>query len=120
MLFRPNTTCLLHSRQGAYDIYGKHSFAPAQTIPCAVISYDVSRLKSSVRVDSSGSRGRADELAGRARFLFPRTTTIVRGDVVFKDGYWLKVIEIHPRYAVDGRYDHIEVDFEKTEPVSGT
>lgn len=120
MLFRPNTTCQHYTRNAAYDIYGQHTWGQPQTVPCAVVSYDLSRQKSSVRVDSSGSRGRADELVGVARFLFPRTITVQRGDVVYKDSYWLKVIEIHPRYGVDGRLDHFEVDFNKTEPVSGT
>lgn len=117
-LFRPNTTCQLYNQAGEYDLYGKKTFSVAKTLPCAVVSYDLSRMKSSVRVDSSGSRGRADELVGIARFLFPRTVTVNLGDVVSKDGYWLKVVEIHPRYSVEGQMDHFEVDMEKTEPVS--
>ena len=119
-LFRPNTTCQLYSQSGQYDLYGKKAFSSAKTVPCAVVSYDLSRMKSSVRVDSSGSRGRADELVGVARFLFPKTVTVARGDVVAKDSYWLKVIEVHPRYGVDGRLDHFEVDMEKTEPAIAT
>ena len=118
MLFRPNTTCLLQSASGATDVYGKRTYGPATTVPCAVITYDLATLKSSVRADSSGSRGRAFEVAGTARFLFPVTVTIKRGDLVTKGGYTLRVTEIHPRHAVDGRHDHNEVDFERAEPVT--
>lgn len=117
-LFRPNTTCKFYSRSAGYDVYGKTTFAAGRVTPCAVVSYDLSRMKSSVRVDSSGSRGRADELAGVARFLFPKTITVNRGDIVQKDNYWLRVIEIHPRYGVDGRLDHLEIDLEKAEPIN--
>lgn len=113
MLFRPNTTCKLHATDGVIDVYGQQGALPGRVVPCAVVTYDLSRQKSSVRADSSGSRGRAEELAGVARFLFPAQTVIKRGDKIEKDGFFLEVIEIHPRYSVAGRLDHKEVDMRK-------
>lgn len=85
-----------------------------------MISYDLARTKTTVRADSSGTRGRGEHLEGVARFLFPKTVTIKRGDKVYKDDYWLEVIEIHKRYDVSGTIDHIEVDFNRTEPVDAS
>lgn len=119
-LFRPNTTCELYSASDTLDIFGRPGFAQAATTPCAVVAYDLSRMKTTVRADSSGTRGRAEHVEGIARFLFPKTVNIKRGDKVYKDGFWLEVIETHPRYSVGGVLDHIEVDFNKTEEVSAT
>jgi len=116
MLFRPNTTCLLRRRGATANVYGKYTFSAGVTVPCAVVTYDLATQKSSVRADSSGSRGRALELAGIARFLFPTTVQVQRGDLIFKDNVWLEVIEIHPRRGVDGRHDHNEVDMKTAEP----
>lgn len=85
-----------------------------------MVAYDLSRLKTTVRADSSGSRGRGEHLEGVARFLFPKTVDINRGDKVFKDDYWLEVIEKHPRYSVAGVLDHWEIDFERTEAVDAS
>lgn len=120
MLFRPNTTCRLFTQKEGFDIYGTRQWSLPKVTPCAVITFDLATTKSSVRVDSSGTRGRADQLQGIARFLFPHTVALLRGDIVEKDGFWLKLVEIFPRYAVDGRMDHFEVDFTKAEPIVGS
>ncbi|MCR9222937.1 MAG: hypothetical protein NXH70_02610 [Hyphomonas sp.] len=119
-LFRPNTTCLLYQGSATLDIYGASSFGTPATTPCAVIAYDLARTKTTVRADSSGTRGRGEHLEGVARFLFPKTVTINRGDKVYKDSYWLEVVEIHPRYDVSGTLDHWEVDFNRTEAIDAS
>tara|TARA_B100000749_G_scaffold148090_1_gene113659 strand:+ start:648 stop:1013 length:366 start_codon:yes stop_codon:yes gene_type:complete len=118
-MFRANTTCTLQSQTGELDIFGNPVFVKPVTVPCAVVSYDLSVQKSSVRADSSGSRGRAEQLEGVARFLFRRTQKIKTGDIITKDGFTLEVIEVFPRRDVSGRLDHLEVDMKKTEPVDG-
>ncbi len=120
MLFRPNTTCTVYRPEGEMDIYGEKTFDTGTTTPCAVVSYDLSRMKSTVRADSSGSRGRGEELVGVARFLFPSSVTMERGNKVYKDSFWLEVTEIHPRYSVAGNLDHWEVDMEKTTKEDGS
>lgn len=118
MPFFPNTTCVLHRRSARTDVHGRYTYTTVPSpIPCAVIGINLSTDKSSVRADSSGSRGRAEIQAGTAKFLFPTMTQITSGDVVDKDGFSLRVTTIQPRHAVDGRIDHLEVDFERAEPV---
>jgi hypothetical protein len=115
MLFRPNTTCKVYSASADHDIYGRTSYSAGKTVQCAVVSYDLVIKKTSVRADSSGSRGRAQELSGIVRFLFGVSAEMKVGDIVEKDGFVMKVIELHPRYSVAGRLDHHEVDMEKAE-----
>lgn len=109
-MFRPNTTCALRKKSASADIYGRKSYSPAVDVPCAIVTYDLSTHKSSVRADSAGSRGRAEGVEGTARFLFPLSVIVKRGDRILKDGYDLEVIEIHPRRSVLGPLDHNEVD----------
>lgn len=113
MAFRPNTTCDIYRKAGD-DIYGsiQYETKPRKT-PCAVVTYDLATAKSSVRADTSGTRGRSDALEGVARFLFPRMVEIQTGDRVEKDGFTLEVIEVHPRRTVQGGLDHLEVDMRK-------
>jgi hypothetical protein len=109
-MFRPNTFCMVSRRSLVADLYGSYTFTAPQQTACAVVTYDLSTHKTSVRADSSASGGRAEHLAGVARFLFPKNVVISRGDRVTKDNFLLEVIEVHPRRSVLGPIDHIEVD----------
>lgn len=112
-MYRPNTTCKYYTLSGR-DVRSKPTYSAASVVPCSVVSFDLASKRTSVRTDTSGTRGRTDELSGVARFLFPKTFQPVKGDVVEKQGLWLEVIEIHPRFDVMGSLDHIEVDFRRS------
>jgi hypothetical protein len=113
----PNTTCSLYIRSDETDNFERYTFAPVVKARCAVIDLDITVEKSSVRADTSGSRGQADQQQGSAMLLFPKTSTIKLGDKLFIDGFWLEVTKVYPRRAVVGGIDHIEVTFRKAEPV---
>lgn len=110
-MFVPNTTCDLYVRGEQINNFGKFEFAAKKVVRCAVVSLDIKTVKSSVRADTSGSRGQAEQPEGDARLLFPKTSTIKVGDAVYKDGYWLEVIGVQPRHHVSGPVDHIQVEF---------
>lgn len=109
-MFRPNTSCMVTRRSLSADLYGRYTYSAPEATACAVVTYDLATHKTSVRADSSASGGRAEALAGVARFLFPKNTAIAIGDRLTKDGFQLEVIEVHPRRSVLGPLDHIEVD----------
>lgn len=115
-MFIPNTTADVYRRiVGDLDLFGRESFAPKETLPCGVVTYDVKVLKSSVRADTSASRGQAEQEEGIARFLFLPQSNLKQGDVIKKDGMSFEVIEVHIRRNVLGKIDHHEVDMKKTE-----
>lgn len=118
-MFFPNTRCDLYSRRTAKDNFGRYTYAPKTSVPCSVIFLDVSVQKSSVRADTSGSRGQAEQFQGDAMLLFPKTLKLAEGDVIFKDDRWLEVVEVEPRRDVIGKLDHYQVTFRKVEPVDG-
>jgi hypothetical protein len=113
-MFIPNATCELYSRTDIQDVYGDFSFLPPQqNVPCAVVQMDLVVKKTSVRADSSASRGRAEEEIGLVRLLFPVTVSVKEGDIVAVDGQVVEVIRIFPRRDITGKLDHYQVDFRK-------
>jgi hypothetical protein len=113
-MFLPNTSCTLHSRTDTQDIYGTYTFLPPKLkVPCGVTQMDLVVKKTSVRADSSASRGRAEEEIGLARLLFSKTVVIREGDVVEILGQVIEVSRIFPRLDILGQLDHVQVDFRK-------
>ena len=115
-MFVPNNTCSLYGATATMDIRGERTYLPVKLgVPCAVISLNLKIDKTSVRADSSGSRGRAEEDQGDAMLLFPASVEIQRNDIVACDGETLEAISIMPRRSVLGRLDHYEVIFRRAE-----
>lgn len=112
-MFRPNITVDLHRRQDQMDIYGNQGYEPAVKVRCAIVSLDATVLKSSVRADSSASRGRAEEETVEAKLLFLPGEQIKQGDLVIVDGEQIEVITVEKRRNTSGKIDHLEVDFRR-------
>jgi hypothetical protein len=115
MAFRPNTTCIRYAKGSTLDLYGKASYAAGVVTPCAEITFDLDVKRTSVRVDTAASRGRAEHVEGWVRLLFPKTHPVKLGDVVVSQGRWLEVMSIFPRRSVLGILDHYQVDLRQSE-----
>lgn len=109
-----NVACQI-SRLKSYDLYGKEVLKPVQKTKCAVVKLIFSNLPTSVRADSSASRGFAEEIQSDARLLFNETADIQINDKVEIAGGMLRVITRHIRYNVSGQIDHIQVDLKTWE-----
>ena len=115
-MFVPNNTCSLYGATTTMDIRGERTYLPVRLgVPCAVISFNLKIDKTSVRADSSGSRGRAEEDQGDAMLLFPPSVEIYRNDIVACDGQILEAVSIMPRRSVLGMLDHYEIIFRRSE-----
>lgn len=115
-MFNPNNTCVLRKATATLDVRGERTYLPPKRgVPCAVVSLDLLIDKTSVRADSSGSRGRAEEQQGDALLLFPTYVTIANLDIVEVDGVTLEVISVFPRRNVLGQLDHFEVKGRRSE-----
>jgi hypothetical protein len=109
-MFLPNTTGLLTHKTGQ-DRFAQATYAEPKTVPCGIVHLNKAAAKTSVRTDSSASRGNAEEQVSVAKILFPITVAIVAGDKFEIQGITLRVLTIEPRLDVLGRHDHNEVDF---------
>lgn len=107
-MFRPNTYCYVSKRTG-YDEWGRESYGKAKRLPCSVVRLRVSREKTSVRADSSATRGRGNEVTSDALLLLPPTFGVEIGDKIEVMKYALEVVSVHPRLNIMGNHDHDEV-----------
>lgn len=110
MLLRPNVFCTIVRQDGGYDLYGQP--LPGETIQtrCAVVKLIATVQKSSVRADSSASRGNAREIVADARLLFSPPIVPNIGDRVIVAGVDLRAVSVFPRFDVVGRLHHYQVD----------
>lgn len=111
-VFRPNLTGTLRAVAGR-DVHGRPSWGEERVCAFAIVNLDVGALKTSVRADSSASRGSADETAAmNAVVLMPAHTQLKIGDLfTFEEAKFL-VKNIHPRRGVTGKLDHLQVALE--------
>lgn len=103
--------CHIYPR-GDLDVYGHFEFEKPFVAYCGVVRLVIGEDKTSVRADSSASRGHADEIITKSRLLFLGTTLVHVDDLVEVDEIKMKVTDIQRRYDVGGRLDHLQVELE--------
>lgn len=108
-MFIPNITGLISSPLPT-NVYGESSYGPARVIACAVVHLTKSQQKTSVRTDSTASRGEARENISVTKILFPSTETVAINDRLEINGQILRIIGVETRYHVLGNIDHYEAD----------
>lgn len=107
-MFVPNTRAQW-LRKGRRSITGKETFSAPRLLPLSVVSLKGTTASSSVRADSSASRGAAEQSEAAARFLVPVQYAVARGDVVRIDGMAIEITSVQPRRDVFGKLDHYEL-----------
>src|SRR4051794_22907410 len=108
------TPCVLHERK-TRDVFGQTTLTVGVPALCAVVKFDVGAQKTSVRTDSSASRGNAEEIMADARILLPPLFKPSIGTIVELHGYRIEVKSVHPRLTVFGQLDHYQCDCDVAE-----
>lgn len=108
-MFIPNLKCEVR-RVAGRDIYGKLTYGPRRIVPCGVIRLEEMSESTTVRADSSASRGNAMEEKILSRMMFPAKHKLGQGDQVKVEAFTMVVQSVWPRFAVSGRLDHWQVD----------
>lgn len=108
-MFRPNQMCLIRVASGRTDVYGQSSPSSSVREPCAVVRLIVSSQPSTVRADSSASRGAAEELVSDSIILLGARTAANIDDVIEISGTVLRIVSKHPRFNIKGGLDHYEI-----------
>lgn len=111
MLFNPNRTCVIIKNVG-YNIYGEPERTQRITEKCALLEDGRSIKQSSVRADSSASRGNALETVADYWFILMPDTKAELDDLIEIDGVQVKIVEISPRFSLYGVKDHVEAKCE--------
>jgi hypothetical protein len=108
-MFRPNTVAYLQRKNAKRDIHGKESYLAPVPLPCALVSLTDRVVESSVRADSTASRGAAEQEVLQAKILIPIHVAVKKGDVIKIAGRLVEIASIQPRNDVFGRPHHQEI-----------
>ena len=109
MSFRPNTNGLLLRKLPKRDIHGRESFSPPNPVAISIVHLADKVEESSVRADSSASRGSAEQETLQAKILIGVNVLISKGDVIQVYGRNVEIESIHLRLDVFGRPHHQEL-----------
>lgn len=108
-MFRPNTHGFQYSKLLARNKFGRESYESPSRIPIAVVRAERMVNNTSVRADSSSSRGAAEQTESINMLLVPKNITVKEGDVIKFLSNFMEVTGIQPRVDVCGNVDHYEV-----------
>lgn len=111
-MFIPNTRAYWLKKADKRTLTGKDSFSAPRLIPLSIVSIKDTSAPTSVRADSSGSRGAAEQHEAAAKVLIPPQFAIQRGDVLRIADMKVQITTIEPRRDIFGKLDHNEVDCE--------
>lgn len=105
--------CQIARATGQFDSSGNELYGPNRPARCAVVKLNSRSEKSTVRADSSGSRGAAQEVLPDIVLLFKAGNAPDLEDRITVDGVKVRVTARMPRYLVTGAIDHYQVECEK-------
>lgn len=106
-MLRPNQWFIVQKAAGN-DVYGQGKPGIKSRELGSIVSLPTVDVKSSVRTDSSASRGNAHEFQNNGVVLLTAKTKAVLHDILIIRGLTLKIVMMHPRYDAAGRFDHFE------------
>lgn len=106
-MFRPNQKCSVRATD-AFDAYGQPVPGLKKKEDCAVVTYRVFNKKTSVRADSSASKGSALELEADLIILLSPKTVAKIDSIVEVLGNRFRISYIEPRLDIAGRIDHYQ------------
>jgi hypothetical protein len=111
-MFQPNLVGTLKRLTGR-DVHSRETWSDPIDCPFGPVNLDVGSQKTSVRSDSSASRGAADEIATmNAKILIAPFVQVAIGDRFEFDGMIFKITTKHTRRSVTGVVDHFECAME--------
>lgn len=106
MLFKPNLDCLIHVASDKTDGYGRSLPAVQVKERCAIVNLNLGAQKTSVRADSSATRGNAEEMVATGEILLTRNTKASHNDVIEIYGIKYLITGKSPQVSVRGVLDH--------------
>lgn len=118
-MFIPNRTCGLRRKGETYTVFGQVEYGAIETIKFALVRFDTKTEDSTVRADSSATRGNIKEFHASGRVMVKPNVNPSWGDLLIIDTKVFVIKEVEPRYNVLGKLDHYELDLEKFEDIFG-
>lgn len=101
--------CTIENK-GAANLFGKQTFGAPRKSVCAIVKLRQRLQHTTVRTDSSGSHGHADEAVVDGVLLLKKDENIKAGDILTVNGLRMRVTGITFRYTAMSKLDHLEVE----------
>lgn len=101
------TPCKIYSKT-SNDLYGQPVYSDSRNSVCGVVKLTSGSQSSTVRTDSGGTRGHADELVANAKLLLSVKDNIVLGDVIEVNSIKIRVTGLKFGYGINGKIDYVE------------
>jgi hypothetical protein len=114
-MFIPNNFCYMQRKLKGSTGTGDPLYGAKKRIPYSLVRFDLKVDDSTVRADSSATRGNVQEFHASGRILVPVSVAPNWGDLFFIEGQAFRAGEIEPRYNVLGVLDHYEIDTVRSE-----
>lgn len=102
------TTAAVYRNCG-FNLYGERRLVRVGTSPVGVVRFVDGLKSSSVRADSSMSRGKAELETFDAVLIFPLEAAVKNEDVLVVEGVKLIATQLHRRWGLRGKPGHLEV-----------
>jgi hypothetical protein len=118
-MFIPNGTCYIRRKLNSFTKYGEPAYGNKTSIPFAQVRFDAMTEDSTVRADSSATRGNIKEFHASGRLLVPASVAPSWGDLFIVHGKVFQAKQVEPRYSVLGVLDHYQVDYIKSDDLFG-
>lgn len=107
-VIKMNVPCKI-STIAKFDVYGEPIISPAIPSVCAVVKFVTTAASTTVRTDSSATRGNAEELTASVILLLSKKVEPQIDNLITLRGTTVRVISVQPRYDVMGRLDHYQI-----------
>lgn len=107
-MFRPNLDAKIRRKIGR-DLFGKEAFDEPFPVRCGVVNMSAFVEATSVRADSTASRGAAEELVLQSKILVPVGTPVAAGDLMYLLDLVIEITSRTPRVNTQGEIDHLEL-----------
>lgn len=118
-MFIPNRIAYLRRKSKNADMYGQHTYGQKEAVHYALVRYNTSIEDSTVRADSSATRGNVKEFHSTGRVLLHKKHNPAFGDLIIVEGKVFEIKGIEPRFNILGILDHWQVELEKFEDLYG-
>lgn len=107
-MFRPNVRAEIRGKVSR-DLYGKATYGPATPVMVGIVGLNGFVDQTSVRADSSASRGSAEQEELQAKILVSPQVQVDEGDIMDILGFSIEITAVQPRLNTQGILDHREL-----------
>jgi hypothetical protein len=118
-MFIPNRIAHIRRKSQSADMYGQYTYGQKEAIHYGLVRYDTKIEDSTVRADSSATRGNIKEYHASGRILVHKKHKPNFGDLVVVEGRVFQIRGVEPRFNVLGKLDHYQCELEKYEDLYG-